>query len=154
MEIPSNSPVYMDYIFMTIGTCLMAVAINSIYDPITMVTGGFTGIAIIVKALVDVPLWLTNIILNIPVFLLGMKVKGFRFIARTLYATIALSAWLYILPRINILTDDYLLASIFGGVVSGVGIGLVFLARATTGGSDMVAALVQHYFKHYTIAQI
>lgn len=154
MEIPSNRPVYMDYLFMTLGTCLMAIAINSIYDPITMVTGGFTGIAIIFKALIDIPLWLTNILLNIPVFLIGIKVKGFRFIARTLYSTIALSAWLYLLPRINILTDDYLLAAIFGGVISGVGIGLVFLARATTGGTDMVAAFVQHYLRHYTIAQV
>lgn len=154
MEIPSNRPVYMDYLFMTLGTCLMAIAINSIYDPITMVTGGFTGIAIIFKALINIPLWLTNILLNIPVFLIGVKVKGFRFIARTLYSTMALSAWLYFLPRINILTDDYLLAAIFGGVISGVGIGLVFLARATTGGTDMVAAFVQHYLRHYTIAQI
>lgn len=154
MEIPSNRPVYVDYLLMTIGTCFMAVAISSIYDPITMVTGGFTGIAIIVKAFLDVPLWLTNILLNVPVFLLGIKIKGFKFLARTLFSTIALSVWLYVLPQFNIMMDDYILASIFGGVIGGVGIGLVFLARATTGGTDMVAAFIQHYYKHYSIAQI
>lgn len=154
MDVPGSRPVYIDYFLMTLGTCLMAVAINSIYDPITMVTGGFTGIAIIVKAYSEVPLWLANIVLNVPVFLIGIKIKGFRFIARTLYSTIALSGWLYILPRMNILTDDYLLAAIFGGVISGVGIGMVFLARATTGGTDMVAVFVQHYLKHYTIGQV
>lgn len=154
MDVPGSRPVYIDYFLMTLGTCLMAVAINSIYDPITMVTGGFTGIAIIVKAYSEVPLWLANIVLNVPVFLIGIKIKGFRFIARTLYSTIALSGWLYILPRMNILTDDYLLAAIFGGVISGVGIGMVFLARATTGGTDMVAVFVQHYMKHYTIGQV
>jgi uncharacterized membrane-anchored protein YitT (DUF2179 family) len=50
--------------------------------------------------------------------------------------------------------DDYILASIFGGVIGGIGIGLVFLAHATTGGTDMVAALIQHYHKHYSVAQI
>ncbi|PXV90141.1 uncharacterized membrane-anchored protein YitT (DUF2179 family) [Lachnotalea glycerini] len=132
----------------------MAVAINSIYDPISMVTGGFTGIAIIVKAYSNIPLWLTNIMLNIPVFLIGARIKGFRFIARTLYSTAALSIWLYVLPTMNIMTEDYILAAIFGGVISGIGIGMVFLARATTGGTDMVAAFLQHYLKHYSIAQI
>ncbi len=154
MEIPSNRPAYVDYLLMTIGTCLMAVAIGSIYDPITMVTGGFTGIAIIVKAFLDIPLWLTNLMLNVPVFLLGIKIKGFKFLARTLFSTIALSAWLYVLPPFHFTVDDYILAAIFGGVIGGVGIGFVFLARATTGGTDMVAALIQHYYKHYSIAQI
>lgn len=154
MDIPGNRPMYVDYILMTVGSCLMAIAINSIYDPITMVTGGFTGIAIIVKAYSSIPLWVVNIVLNVPIFLIGMKIKGYKFIARTLYATIVLSFWLYILPPIEILSDDYLLASIFGGVISGVGIGMVFLARATTGGTDMVAVFVQHYFKHYTIGQV
>lgn len=154
MDMPSNRPVYVDYLLMTFGTCFMAIAINSIYDPITMVTGGFTGIAIILKAFVDIPLWLTNIVLNVPIFLIGIKIKGFRFIARTLYSTTILSVWLYVLPRMNILTDDYILAAIFGGVISGIGIGMVFLAQATTGGTDMVAAFVQHYLKHYTIGQM
>lgn len=154
MEITSRRPIYIDYLLMTVGTCLMAVAINSIYDPIELVTGGFTGIAIIVKALINIPLWLTNLILNIPVFLVGVKIKGFRFIARTLFATIALSVWLYVIPVINITTNDYILASIFGGVICGIGVGMVFLARATTGGTDMVAAFIQHYYRHYTIAQI
>ncbi|MFA9376724.1 MAG: YitT family protein [Lachnotalea sp.] len=154
MDIPSNRPIYMDYFLMTLGTCLMAISINSIYDPITMVTGGFTGIAIIVKAFFNMPLWLTNLILNVPVFIIGIKIKGFKFLARTLYSTGALSVWLLVLPRFDIMMDDYILAAIFGGVICGVGIGMVFLARATTGGTDMVAAFIQHYYRHYSIAQI
>lgn len=154
MEIPSNRPAYADYILMTAGTCLMALAINSIYDPINMVTGGVTGIAIVVKAFLNMPLWLTNAILNIPLFLIGVKVKGIRFLGRTLYATASLSFWLYVIPQFDIMTDDLVLTAIFGGVISGVGIGMVFLARATTGGTDMLAAIIQHYLKHYSLAQI
>ena len=56
------------------------------------------------------------------------------------------------MPEIHLMTEDMVLASIFGGVITGVGIGMVFLARATTGGTDMLAAVIQHYLKHYSIA--
>lgn len=143
-----------------LGTCLMAIGIQNIYDPINLVTGGFTGIAIIVKNISEgyleggIPLWLTNVVLNIPVFLIALKLKGKSFIGRTAVATILLSVWLYILPKAALVSDDYILAAVFGGVLNGVGIGMILLARATTGGTDMVAALIQYKLRHYSIAQI
>lgn len=160
MEFHKVRPVYMDYFCILLGTSLMAIAINCIYDPIGLVTGGFTGIAIIVKQLTGglveggIPLWLTNLALNVPVFLLGWKVKGLRFLGRTAFATIALSFWLYVLPVFSMGVEDFVLSSLFGGVIAGIGIGFVFMARATTGGTDMVAALIQHKLKHYSIVQI
>lgn len=149
-----------DYIMLVIGTGLVATAIQCIYDPISLVTGGFTGLAIIVKAVTSrmipggIPLWLTNIALNIPVFLAAWKIKGKRFIGRTLVGTFLLSAWLYVIPSIDLTQGDYILAAVFGGVIGGVGMGLILLAKATTGGTDMVATLVQHYVRHYSIVQI
>lgn len=145
---------------LVIGTGLVATAIQCIYDPISLVTGGFTGLAIIVKAVTlrmipgGIPLWLTNIALNIPVFLAAWKIKGKRFIGRTLVGTFLLSAWLYVIPSIDLTQGDYILAAVFGGVIGGVGMGLILLAKATTGGTDMVATLVQHYVRHYSIVQI
>ncbi|MCI8280325.1 MAG: YitT family protein [Lachnospiraceae bacterium] len=142
------------------GTGLMGVGIKSIYDPISLVTGGFTGISIIVKELSGkvieggIPLWLTNLALNVPLFLLALRIKGKRFISRTAVATVLLSAWLYVLPEIDLVAGDYTLAAVFGGVTNGVGIGMILLARATTGGTDLVAALIQHKLRHYSIAQI
>lgn len=149
-----------DYIMLIIGTGLVATSIQCIYDPISLVTGGFTGLAIIVKALTEnvvsggVPLWLTNIALNVPVFFAAWKVKGKRFIGRTLVGTFLLSAWLYVIPPIDLTQGDYILAAVFGGVIGGVGMGLILLAKATTGGTDMVATLIQHYVRHYSIVQI
>ncbi|MCI5872643.1 MAG: YitT family protein [Clostridiales bacterium] len=149
-----------DYIMLVIGTGLVATSIQCIYDPISLVTGGFSGLAIIVKAVTaevvpgGVPLWLTNIALNVPVFLVALKVKGKRFIGRTLVGTFLLSAWLYVIPPIDLTQGDYILAAVFGGVIGGVGMGLVLLAKATTGGTDMVATLIQHYVRHYSIVQI
>lgn len=151
---------YMDYVLIIIGTGFMAVAINSLFDPSGMVTGGFSGLAIVVKELTGhwveggIPLWLTNAVLNIPLFLIGMKIKGLQFLKKTLIGTVALSVWLYILPVFPLVSHDLLLAAVYGGVLQGVGIGMVFLGQGTTGGTDMVAALIQHSLKHYSIAQI
>ena len=101
-----------------------------------------------------IPLWFTNIALNIPVFVIAWRVKGTRFIWRTLLGTMLLSAWLYVVPTIDLPQGDYTLAAVFGGVIGGVGMGLVLSAKATTGGTDMVATLIQHYMRHYSIVQI
>lgn len=149
-----------DYILLIVGTGFLAASIQCVFDPIGLVTGGFTGIAIIVKALTEnlisggVPLWLTNLALNVPVFLIAYRVKGKRFIGRTLAGTFLLSAWLYVIPSMDITQGDYILAAVFGGVLSGAGMGLILLAKATTGGTDMVATLIQHYVRHYSIVQI
>lgn len=143
-----------------VGTAFVAISIQCIYDPISLVTGGFSGLAIVIKAVTEsfipggIPLWLTNIALNIPVFLVAFKVKGKRFIGRTLVGAFLLSAWLYILPPLDLTQGDYILAAVFGGVICGIGMGLILLAKATTGGTDMVATIIQHYVRHYSIVQI
>ena len=65
-----------------------------------------------------------------------------------------LSIWLAILPVIPIAEGDFLLTALYGGVVMGIGIGLVFLSQATTGGTDLIAAIIQHFWRHYSIADI
>lgn len=152
----NRRPLWIDAILMVVGTGLMALAIQCIYDPVGLVTGGFTGVAIIAKYVTKgaVPLWLTNLVLNVPLFLLAALVKGKKFVARTAVATVLLSAWLYVIPLWDLAEGDYVLSAIFGGVICGVGMGMVLLARATTGGTDMLAALIQHKLRHYTIMQI
>ena len=146
-----RSPVW-DYILMLVGTALIAVSIQCVYDPVSMVTGGFTGLAIIIKDVTGylipggIPLWLTNLVLNVPLFLAALKIKGKRFIWRTIVGTLLLSLWLYILPLVDLTDGDYVLAAIFGGCIGGVGMGLVLLAKSTTGGTEMVATLIQHYY--------
>ncbi|MFQ9509578.1 MAG: YitT family protein [Lachnospiraceae bacterium] len=148
------------YFYILLGTLLVAFSIKVLYDPIGLVTGGISGIAIIIKEITKnlipggVPLWLTNFVLNVPIFLVGWKIKGWEFIKTTLFATVLLSVWLYIIPEFSFLDNDFVLVSIFGGVLTGVGMGFVFMARTTTGGTDMIAALIQRYMRHYSISQI
>ena len=155
---------YMDYLLIIVGTCLMAVAVISAFDKAGMVTGGFSGVAIIVKEWTEslvpggIPLWITNMALNIPLFFLGMRIGGFQFVKKALVGELCLSFWLAVLPGcipdFNLAGNDLLLAAVYGGVIQGVGSGLVFLGQGTTGGTDMMAALIQRKLKHYSIAQI
>ena len=158
MKITGKKPWYLEYLLIIIGTGLMATAITSCFDAAGMVTGGFSGIAIIVKAGTKglygngVPLWVTNLVLNVPVFILAAKIKGFSFVKKALMGDISLTVWLAVLPAWK-LSEDIFLAALYGGILQGVGIGLVFLGGGTTGGTDLLAAIIQKYMKHYSIAQ-
>lgn len=145
---------FTDYGMVIVGTVMIAFAIKNIYDPVSLVTGGVSGIAIIMKEVAGVSLWITNTVLNIPLFLIGWKIKGWKFIKKTLISTIVLSLSLYLIPEVHFLVDDLFLAALFGGIITGIGTGLVFLNNATTGGTDLLAALIQWKFRHYSIAQI
>lgn len=143
-----------------VGTALLAFGIQCIYDPIGLVTGGFTGLAIVIKSVTSgvypggIPLWLTNLMLNIPVFIIAYFKLGKRFIGRTFLGTVMLSAWLYVIPVIDIAQGDFLLAAVFGAIFSGAGMGLVLRANATTGGTDMVASIIHIYMRHHSVVHI
>lgn len=149
-----KKPWYIEYFLIILGAFIMGFAIKSIYDPVGLVTGGVSGLAIIAKNQLDIPLWLTNTVLNIPLFLISFRIKGWQFIKRTFAATAALSVSLFVIPELSLALDDLLLTSLFGGILSGIAVGLVFLFQATTGGTDMLAALIQRRLPHYSIAQI
>ena len=146
--------------YIILGTGIMATGIQCIYDPIGLVTGGFTGLAIIVKSVsavfVDggIPLWLTNVMLNVPVFLYAYIRMGRKYIGRTAFGTVMLSVWLYLIPSIDLTEGDFLLAALFGGVFCGGGMGLILRGNATTGGTDLVASLIQQRLRHYSVVQI
>ncbi|MCI7108484.1 MAG: YitT family protein [Lachnospiraceae bacterium] len=152
--------IWREDVLILLGTGLMGVAIQCIYDRIGLVTGGFTGLTIVIRSLTSpiveggVPLWISNLILNIPVFLYSYVRFGKKFVGKTAFATVMLSVWLYVIPEIDLSGGDYMLASLFGGLFSGIGFGLVLRAGATTGGTDMVAALIQSKLRHYSVVQI
>ena len=114
-----------------------------------------SGVAIIAKELWSVPLWLTNTVLNIQLF-----AAGFFFCGWTVSSSAPCSPRLcslfpcMLLPEASYLGSDLFLSALFGGIISGVGTGLVFLTSCTTGGTDLLAALIQKRLKHYTLAQI
>lgn len=143
-----------DYLLIITGTTLLALAINVFFDKLGMVIGGVTGIAIVLKELTQIPIWATNLVVNIPLFIIGVFVKGGAFGKKSIFATLYLSLALFLTETIPAITQDILLGGIFGGILAGLGLGMVFLARATTGGTDMAASIIQHYFKYLSVAKI
>ena len=113
-----------------IGTLCMAMAVNFVYEPMHMVTGGVSGTAIIIKGLsmnwsdFEIPVWMTNILLNIPIFLWGYFVRGKRYLRVTFVANLFFTLFLFCIPVIPIRQKDYFLAALYGGILNGTGLGL------------------------------
>ncbi len=143
-----------DYILIVIGTFLLALAISLFYEPFNLVTGGVSGLGIIIKNFIGIPVGISNALFNVPLFIMAIIVRGKDFGFKSLVATILLSAFLLITSKITPPVNDLLLSTVFGGVISGIGLGLVFSAYATTGGTDLAAALVHKIFPHTTVAMI
>ena len=123
---------FYEYLWIIIGTGILAFGIACFYDPIGLVTGGVTGLAIVIKSVTSgmieggVPLWLTNALFNVPMFIMAYFLKGKAFIGKSFFGAMMLSAWLAIIPQVNLAGDDMLLSAVFGAVFCGAGIGLVF----------------------------
>ena len=149
-----------DYILLAAGTGFIALAVQAVFDPMGMVNGGFSGLGIIIRRMTlglvpgGIPLWFTNIALNLPAFLVAWFVMGRVFVRRTAIAALLLSVWLAVLPSVDLAKGDYLLAALYGGLISGIGIAMVFRTGNATGGTDLVASLLHRKFRNYSIAQI
>lgn len=143
--------ILIDIIGLTLGVFLLAVGLVYFLEPNTIAPGGVTGFAIVLKQIVDIPVYITNLAINIPLFIIGVITLGKNFGWKTLYSTALLSFFLKILPP-QAVTPDFLLASIFGGLVSGIGLGLVFRFGGTTGGSDLAGSILNKTFPSLSIA--
>ena len=150
-----------EYLLIVAGTAVIAVSLQFFLDPDGMVPGGFTGIAIIVKELTKgivpdgVPLWVTNLVLNVPMVPIVLKINGWDFAKRTVVGSLLLSFWLAVIPYVQLMEEpDLFLTSVFGGVSMGIGVGLVFLGKGTTGGTDMCGAILHHFFPYISLPKL
>ncbi|MFQ9801211.1 MAG: YitT family protein [Clostridia bacterium] len=100
---------------------------------------------------VSIPLYLSNFVINIPLLIIALVIKGRAFLGRTCVATILLSLFLFLTQKWAYDSGDDDLNILYGGILSGAGIGLVFTASATTGGTDLIAAIISHYHDHLSI---
>ena len=124
-----------------IGLLVAAAAYRMYLIPNQVVAGGFTGVGQLLNHLLGVGVGTVNIIMNVPLFLISMKSLGLRFGVRSLVAMVLLSLLIDHIP-LPAATDDMLLASVYGGAISGIGFGLVLRGSTTTGGTDMLASLM------------
>ena len=149
-----------DFVMIAAGTMCMAMAVNLVYEPLGMVTGGISGLSIVVRRLTgqwlgkSVPVWLSNLLLNIPIFLTALKIKGKSYMRMTLFANLCFTGALFLIPVPDTPQKDFVLAAVVGGVLTGAGLGLVFSRGCSTGGTDLLGAVIHHFFPYYPVGQI
>jgi uncharacterized membrane-anchored protein YitT (DUF2179 family) len=138
----------------------MAVGVNMIYEPLSMVTGGFSGFAIVIKPFTSylikggIPVWVITTLLNVPLFIAAGCQKGIQYVKDTIFAVVCFTAAMAVIPIYPVVEEDYLMAALIGGAVSGFGLALVFAQKMSTGGTDLLSTLLQKYIPHITIAKI
>lgn len=137
-----------DYIGVTIGTFITALGMSVFLIPNRIASGGVSGLATVIYYTFGFKVGITMLVINIPLFLLGIKELGMKFIFKTLYATVAFSLFVDLLETfVSPPTRDLLLSSIYGGLVVGLGLGVVFRFGATTGGTDLAAQIIYRYLR-------
>jgi uncharacterized membrane-anchored protein YitT (DUF2179 family) len=147
----SKKKAVLDYIIMAVGAVVAAIGVKFFLVPNNIAPAGFTGIASIIHALYNpLPIGTLYLLLNAPFFYLGLRVNGKRFILRTLFAMILYSvATDYI--EIPSVTNDMLLASIYGGIIGGIGFGLILRFGGSTGGTDTLAKILTKNTLHLSV---
>ena len=128
-----------------IGAFIMAAAVSLFLLPNELSSGGFAGIATIIYYLFELPMGTTILVLNIPLFLLATFKIGKSFFIKSMIGTISLSLFIDLLDKFNALTNDKILACLYGGILTGLGTALILRAHSSTGGSDLVGIIIKEY---------
>ncbi|MEA1986132.1 MAG: YitT family protein [Candidatus Marinimicrobia bacterium] len=140
---------YLDFVLIFIGSLLLSIALMVFLIPNKINTGGVSGIATIFYHLFNFPAGVTMLVLNIPLFIIGIKIFGKKFGIKTIWGIIWVSIFCDLIDKvlqIEPITDSRFLATIYGGLLLGAGLGIIFRGRGTTGGSDIVARIINKYF--------
>lgn len=149
------SKIIIDVIYFIVGTAIYSIAVNMFLSPNGISPGGFTGIATVVNHLTNSPTGIVLFAFNIPVLIFGYVKMGGMFILKTSFVTALVSMCLDVSARLlPKLETDGILASMFGGILMGIGLSLVLLRGATTGGIDIIAKLINKKHRHFSVGKI
>lgn len=130
-----------------LGVIIAAFGVSFFLIPAKIAAGGVSGLATVVFHLTGFPAGITMLLLNIPLFLLSWRLIGPLFGVKTLFGTITMSLFVDLFNQYAVpMTSDLLLSAIYGGVISGIGMGIAFRAGGSTGGTDMAAQLMARFF--------
>lgn len=149
------------YAVITLGCLLYATGISLFVEPANLSSGGMTGISLIVNAVSGFPTGYLYIILNVPMFILGLIFFGWKFLLSTGYATVvsgllmrlgkfAMYNWI----KMTSFTDNVLVNAVVGAVLFGIGMGLIFRMGATTAGTDVIVKILRKRFRHIKTGMI
>lgn len=136
-------------LMIVLGTAINAVGFSFITYPNSIVAGGVTGIAQIINHFTALPVGMVSMAMNIPLFIIAWRMFGLRFLLLSLLGMVSSSVFIDLFNMLGLcLTDDLLLAAVFGGLVKGFGLGLVYKTGGTTGGADIGARMLRRRYPY------
>lgn len=155
-KILKNKFMILDFFIIFIGCLIASLGVNLFLVNARLLSGGATGIALILEYASNIPSGVTVFILNIPLFLLSYKVLNRKFTLYSAVGMISLSLSLIITkPFSNLVNvNDMLLYCIYGGVLCGIGYGIVFLRNGSTGGTDIIAMVLRKKYSNFEIGKL
>lgn len=137
-----------NFLTIIVAAFIYAVGVSLFLDPNQLAPGGVTGIAVILNRLVNIETGTLYFILNVPIVMLGIWKFGIRFIAKTAFAIMMVSLFTNRLSVFGALTNDMLMAGASGAILTAIGIGMIFKAGATTGGTDIIIKILRQKYRH------
>lgn len=147
--------ILIDLIIITSGSILYAISVVVFTSPNNIAPGGITGISIVLNHLFSLPVGVLILTLNFPLFIISIKYFGIGFLFKTIYATVTSSIFIDTLsPILPSFKGEGLLTALYGGVISGIGLSLVFLRGGTTGGTDIASRIIKRYFPSVSLGRI
>lgn len=144
-----------DILYFFVGAIIYSVSVNMFLSPNGISPGGFTGVAAVINHITNIPTGTMLFIFNIPILILGYIKMGGVFILKTSFVTVLVSLSLDISASLlPIIRADGILVSMFGGILMGIGLSLILLRGATTGGIDIIAKFVNRKYRHLSVGKI
>ena len=141
-------------IYTILGTALTGFAVSTLLTPNKIVCGGVSGIATILYQTFNMAPGLTYAIINIALLIIGAKILGKNFTLKTLIGAGMISMFVQLFSYFPPITDNVFLAAFFGGTLYGLGIGITFAAGASTGGTDILSRIIQHFLPQFPIGKL
>lgn len=144
-----------DILFFIAGSCIYAVSVNAFTAPNHIAPGGITGVGTMLNFLFGWPIGMLGLLLNLPIFAWAIIEIGYKLVGKTILATVFVSIAIDLIGKIiPHYTGDQMLAALFGGILEGCGLSLVFMRGGTTGGTDLVARLLGRRIRHLSMGKL
>ena len=157
-KIENSKDLILDLIFLVVGTFLFALATHCFTAPNNIAPGGITGAATMLNYLFDINIGLAAFLMNVPILLLAWKFIGTKFCLKTLVSILLFTVFTdYVTPFIPVYTGGEqarMLAAIFGGILNGAGLGMIFSRGFTTGGTDIISSLIRLRFPFFSTGKV
>ncbi len=147
--------IIVDILYFFSGAIIYSVSVNMFLSPNGISPGGFTGVAAVINHITNIPTGAMLFAFNIPVLILGYIKMGGMFILKTSFVTVLVSLSLDVSAKLlPIIRADGILVSMFGGILMGIGLSLILLRGATTGGVDIIAKFINRKYRHLSVGKI